>query len=138
MSIVTAVNRSLGKAVRATHAETHSPYFAAAVLAHHLRPLGSRLAQVHQSRPDLLAVLAHHLRPLGSRLAQVHQSRPDLLAVLADHLGTAATLPAVTTEIRTRAANLLTRRQEMDTPPERYRLPRTPRRTRPVSQSYPR
>ena len=113
MSIVTAVNRSLGKAVRATHAETHSPYFAA-------------------------AVLAHHLRPLGSRLAQVHQSRPDLLAVLADHLGTAATLPAVTTEIRTRAANLLTRRQEMDTPPERYRLPRTPRRTRPVSQSYPR
>ncbi len=46
MSIVTSVDRSLGKAVRATHAETGSPYFAAAALAHHLRPLESRLAQV--------------------------------------------------------------------------------------------
>ena len=113
MSIVTAVNRSLGTAVRATHAETHSPYFAA-------------------------AVLAHHLRPLESRLAEVEQSRPELLAVLADHLGTAATLPAVTAEVRARAANLLTRRQEVDTPPGRYGLPRTPRRTCPHGRRCPR
>lgn len=96
--------------MRATHAETHSPYFPAAVLKHHLRPLESRLAEVDQSRPDLLA----------------------------DHLGTAATLPAVITEVQTRAANLLTRRQEIDTPPERYRLQRTPRRTRGHTRSFPR
>ena len=113
MSIITAVNRSLGQAVRTTHAETRSPYFAD-------------------------AVLKHHLRSLEYRLAEVDQSRPDLLAVLANHLGTPATLPAVTAEVQARAANLLTRRQEMDTPPERYRLPRTPRRTRDHAPSFPR
>ncbi len=103
MSIITAVNRSLGQAVRTTHAETRSPYFADAAL--------------------LL-----NLRPLEYRLSQVDQTRPELLAVLADHLGTPATLSAVTDEVRARAANLLTRRQEMDTARGRYPVPRTPRR----------
>ncbi len=113
MSIITAVNRSLGKAVRATHAETGSPYFAD-------------------------AALKHHLRRLEYRLAQVDQTRPELLVVLADHLGTPATLPAVTTEVRARAANLLTRRQEMDTARGRYPVPRTPRRIRGHARSFPR